>query len=274
MNAKKKYEKHYRFTLIELLVVIAIIAILAGMLMPAMGKARGKAKSINCTNNLKQISSANHQYAVDNKYFCGISNAVATSEDFRTAMSGWTGLAYWLGEKTDSGYDLTSDKGLLYSYLGKNSDVLICPRFRVYVPDKTNASGGGYGYAISAVGSWYNAGGESKDYWPGCGRLPGKIVKSSETLAFADAVKSSSSPTEITAYTSINTGTRGDNIHFRRHGGTANFAWADGHVNSRKYDYLHENAVSGSWQLGRDELVGNIDPSGDADDDDTYYDVK
>ncbi|MGV3774571.1 MAG: type II secretion system protein [Verrucomicrobiales bacterium] len=128
MIVSSKRPKLNAFTLIELLVVIAIIAILAGMLLPALSKSKTKAQGISCMNNTKQLMLGWRMYAEDNED----SLPFAHADNSRNAPYAWVNGKLSLTAGNPANYDVNSTlaQSPLWAYIGKSKDIFRCPADR------------------------------------------------------------------------------------------------------------------------------------------------
>jgi len=265
------------FTLIELVVVIAVMALLMGILMPALAAARSSSRALACKSNLRQLLIASIGYATENDGFY----VPAASDIWDNA-----GLYRWHGRRDTLDEPFDPLRGPLAGYLagGRAKE---CPGKVDFVKGqawKTNFEQGcgGYGYNMTYIGSriWQN-GVHTTQTWKDAYALTTRmteIAAPGQTLMFADTamandrrsfIEYSFAEPPFTVYSGrpVTEFYMSPSVHFR-HGnlpagrqGLSNIGWADGHIAPRRIaEFAGENAYgvhSAGMKLGWFEPINN-----------------
>ncbi len=213
------------FTLVELLVVIAIIAVLAALLLPALGKSKTKAESLTCANNIKQLSLAWQLYADDfNDWLVnnhGVPETLARRQTWANNVQDW--------EASDDNTNiLLLTEAKLGPYANRNARIFKCPADREPAPNgphirsmSMNAMVGNPGELTNQFNPTYLQFFKKTDV-----RTPAAIFVFLDENA--DTLNDGFFVNRLEEY-------RWGNLPGAYHNGSANFSFVDGHVEPHRW---------------------------------------
>lgn len=244
-------QRRSAFTLVELLVVLAVIALLASLLVPALGRAKDLTRRAVCSAHLRGLVQANQTYAASH----GRRLVVAAPDVFSDNLHRWHGQR----ESSDDPFDPA--RGPLAPYLGSAGLGDGCPAFADVLDDGDGAGSfeagcGGYGYNNQYVGGRNDLYG-FQGYKHSA--TTSEIANPTQTVMFTDTAYRQMGNAYVeysfcespfwhfSAGATPSTSSPNPTIHFR-HLGAANAAWADGHVETRPLefsaDYMTHSLIS------------------------------
>ena len=255
------------FTLVELLVVIGVIAVLIGMLMPALQKARAASQATSCLSNLRQITNAMILFSHDNKGFLPQSCGAGTGQEtFVIEGVSKTMLVRWFGGWNNGEKKFYAPASLLAKYLG-SADAAGCQTFEV--EDVFRPEYGPVDYAYNSLFARHKEWARNKESGDrtGLGVKLSKIRRPAEKAMVWDSARYNNGLIDRTPWGYPTTGNvnndRSDPNFHGRHNNRGNIGWADGHVSAIEPAYFdsYTGGQDPEWQ--RKHRVGDIDQDGD-----------